>query len=170
MNIEIKKGDYIEGIEAVGTIDAPIKRKMRIIVDTITTDSNGNTYYYGRADDTYFGARGGSVSTEHGEVKIITDEEPFTRKWWWNKPDVETDKSFDRVFCAGELVQHFKGMRYMIIDIGEHVDTGKKMVMYKALYGDYKVWIRDYDEFVSRVDKRKYPKATQKYRFEKVYK
>ena len=47
MSIEIKKGDYIEGIEVVGAIDAPIKRKMRIIVDTITTDTNGNTYYYG---------------------------------------------------------------------------------------------------------------------------
>lgn len=169
MSIEIKKGDYVEGIEEVGPVDFRKQRKMRIVVDSITTDGE-NTVYYGRADDTYYGARGGSISTEYGEVKIITDEEPFTRKWWKEKGSVEHGPGFDRVFCAGELVQHFKGMRYMIIDIAEHVDTGKKLVIYKALYGDYKVWARDYDEFISKVDRNKYPKATQKYRFEKVYK
>lgn len=169
MSIKIKKGDYIEGIEEVGAEEFKKRRLMRIVVDSITTDENGNTSYYGRADDTYYGARGGYVSTEYGEVKVITDEEPFTRKWWKDSI-IETGKAFERVFCPGELVQHFKGMRYMIIDIAEHVDTGKKLVIYKALYGDYKVWARDYDEFVSKVDRKKYPKATQKYRFEKVYK
>ena len=51
-------------------------------------------------------------------------------------------EALDRVFCSGELVQHFKGMRYLIIDIAEHVDSGKKLVIYKALYGNGDIWLR----------------------------
>jgi hypothetical protein len=42
------------------------------------------------------------------------------------------------------------------------------MVVYKALYGDGKIWVRDYEMFTSKVDKEKYPDVTQEYRFEKI--
>ncbi|MDD4298956.1 MAG: DUF1653 domain-containing protein [Bacilli bacterium] len=40
--------------------------------------------------------------------------------------------------------------------------------MYEALYGDHKIWVRNYNDFISEVDKIKYPDVSQKYRFEEV--
>lgn len=39
-------------------------------------------------------------------------------------------------------------------------------MVYRALYGDTKTYIRPYDMFVSKVDTVKYPDVKQEYRFE----
>ena len=44
----------------------------------------------------------------------------------------------------------------------------RKLVVYEALYGDHKIWVRDYDMFLSKVDKEKYPDVKQEYRFEEI--
>ena len=74
---------------------------------------------------------------------------------------------------VGKKYRHFKGNLYEVILIAYDSESNndkelKKVVVYKALYGDGKIWVRDYDMFVSLVDKEKYPEVKQEYRFELV--
>ena len=73
----------------------------------------------------------------------------------------------------GKKYRHFKGNLYEVLFIANDSETNndenpRKLVVYRALYGDNQVWVRDYDMFASKVDKEKYPDVEQEYRFELV--
>lgn len=68
----------------------------------------------------------------------------------------------------GEIWHHFKGKDYHIVTCPvTHTETREYYCVYQALYGDYGVFCRPLSMFMSEVDRNKYPKAEQEYRFEK---
>lgn len=77
----------------------------------------------------------------------------------------------EREIFANTIYKHFKNKYYIVLGIADNATNGSKSnqsVIYRQLYGDNKLYIRDLKEFASEVDHAKYPEVEQKYRFEEV--
>ena len=51
--------------------------------------------------------------------------------------------------------RHFKGNEYEVIALATHSETGERMVVYRALYGEGGLWVRPaamWSESVSKAD------------------
>lgn len=52
--------------------------------------------------------------------------------------------------------RHFKGKEYEVLGVARHSETEEELVVYRALYGDFGLWVRPvsmWNETVERDDK-----------------
>ncbi len=50
------------------------------------------------------------------------------------------------------IYQHYKGFYYDVLDVAQHTETLEELVVYRALYGDYKIWLRPLTMFLEDVE------------------
>lgn len=49
--------------------------------------------------------------------------------------------------------RHFKGNEYEVIALATHSETGERMVVYRALYGEGGVWVRPAAMWNERIER-----------------
>lgn len=48
--------------------------------------------------------------------------------------------------------RHYKGNLYEVVDVARHSETLEHMVIYRALYGDFGIWVRPLQMFLEDVE------------------
>ena len=68
----------------------------------------------------------------------------------------------------GKIYRHFKSedKLYRVEDVAIDCENLREMVIYRALYGDNKLWVRDKEDFLAEVGNRADNVTNQKYKFE----
>lgn len=55
-------------------------------------------------------------------------------------------------FIKKGIYRHYKGNFYEVIDIAKHSESLEEMVVYKALYGDFGLWVRPLKMFLESIE------------------
>ena len=66
------------------------------------------------------------------------------------------------------IYRHFKGDYYLVEEIAKDCETLEDVVIYRKLYEDGSCWVRPLKDFIGEVNKEKYPKVEQVYKFELI--
>ena len=51
------------------------------------------------------------------------------------------------------VYRHYKGNTYQVIGIAKHSETEEDLVVYRALYGAFGLWVRPFARFCEKVEK-----------------
>ena len=51
------------------------------------------------------------------------------------------------------IYRHFKGRLYEVADLARHSETQEWYVVYRALYGDYGLFVRPFEMFVEQIER-----------------
>ena len=79
----------------------------------------------------------------------------------------------ERDIIVGKTYRHISGNYYRVICIAKDSETPRgeeprQVIVYESLGNDHSIWVRPYQLFQEKVDKKKYPNCMQEYRFELV--
>ncbi len=66
----------------------------------------------------------------------------------------------------GQIYRHFTGDLYRVIALAQHSETEESLVVYQALFGDYKIFAKPLFLFLEKLDKKKYPQSASEFYFE----
>jgi hypothetical protein len=56
-----------------------------------------------------------------------------------------------RELVIGGVYLHYKGLCYQVLAVARHSETLEEMVVYRALYGDFGIWVRPLEMFLEEV-------------------
>jgi hypothetical protein len=100
-----------------------------------------------------------------GTLNINFDEEvtvteiPVTEKPEKPEKPEKTEKAENEVkeLTPQEITpgryRHFKGNEYEVYGFAKDSETGEKMVIYQAMYGEQEVWVRPYKMFQEIIER-----------------
>lgn len=115
-----------------------------------------------------------SCRKDHEDLLELLEELKFRREHTDLLEDSDASKEYvfedGRVLKAGQRYKHFKKGNIYIVVIPRVYDTEdmKEYVIYRGGDNKRRMWARPVREFMSEVDRNKYPQATQQYRFELI--
>lgn len=115
-----------------------------------------------------------SCRKENEDLLNLLEELKFRREHTDLLEDSDVSKEYvledGRVLKVGQRYKHFKKGNIYIVVIPCVYDTEdmKEYVIYRGGDNKRRMWARPVREFMSEVDRNKYPQATQQYRFELI--
>ena len=60
--------------------------------------------------------------------------------------------SADQTITPG-IYQHYKGPKYRVYEVAKHSETEEALVVYRALYGEFGLWVRPLSMFTETIEK-----------------
>ena len=72
----------------------------------------------------------------------------------------------ERLPKPGEIYRHYTDKLYQIIVIATHTETGEKLVVHQALFGNFEILVKPMVLFLKKVDPVQYPEVQQQFEFE----